>query len=728
MLQKPEYIFCFAFDLIALSLSPSLNMPSKTDLSLLFIVAILILAHVAYLDLNTWRLPKLWIQKPLHISGKIISVPVAKFHGEQFQFKTSCINHRNIKAKLLLRWYQKPPPLMAGEKWRFTASLKPPVGTHNPGGFDYAAYLRHQGIVATGTVHQGNKLQKAAWPNLNALRQKIQHNIARVVKNPTLAAFVSALSVGLRAGLTQQDWQIFQKTGTNHLIAIAGLHIGFVAAIFYWLGNFLWRRSSRLLLFYPAQKAAEILAFLGAFLYALLSGFALPAERTILMLFCFLLATLLDRSASLWRRLIFAICVILLIDPFSIFDSSFWLSVASLFWIGWVLSGRLKAQGHLKSLFKMQLGIILGLLPLMALYFQQISLIAFFTNALAIPWVGFVILPIILFALSFYFLQLKIASQFLFAFAGKCLWPLWHFLIFSAALPFARFHLVIFHDWILIFAVVGLLFLLAPRYFPCKKYVVFGLLPLFFYQPSHPKPHHFWVSVIDVGQGLSVLVQTARHVMLYDTGARYPGGFDFGEAVVTPYLRLQNVHTIDRLEISHGDNDHSGGMSAILHNFKVKTVFTSAPNLVKQFHAQYCRAGQNWEWDGVQFTTLNPLDKKYEDNNSSCVIKIDDGKKNILLTGDIQASAEKALVKKYGTLLKSTVLVSPHHGSQTSSTSAFLRAVSPRIVVISAGKYNVYHLPSKPVLTRYKKDHFKVLNTADLGRVRVKFGRAAIIS
>lgn len=679
--------------------------------------------HAAYLSLTQWKVPTAWIQKPLSMTGKISSVPVPKFRGEQFQFQTTEINHQSIHTILLLNWYQNSPMLRADETWQFKVSLKPPVGTHNPGEFDYAAFLQHQGITGVGTIKSGRLLKNASPYALNYQREEIQKNIETVVSNPVIAAFLSALSVGLRSGLPEQDWQVFQKTGTNHLIAIAGLHIGFVVLIFYGLSNRCWRLSARLLLFCPAQIAAEIIAFVCASLYAVLSGLALPAERTIIMLFFFVIAKSLYRFISLWQRLFFAIVVIIISNPYTIFDDSFWLSIMSIGWIAWILQGRLQKSGHIKSLLKMQIGIVVGLIPLMALFFQQISVAALFANAVAIPWVGLIILPLVLMALSSYFLHLHCFSQALFCYSGKLLMPLWLFLKYVSQLSFASFHWVIFQYWILFFALIGLIFLLAPRYFPLKKYGIFGLLPLFFYQPHQPKLNHFWVNVIDVGQGLSVLVQTAHHAMLYDTGARYPDGFDFGESVVAPYLRLQNIHVIDRLEISHGDNDHSGGMSAILNNFTVKNIFTSAPNLVKQFQANYCRAGQQWQWDGVIFTTLNPLSEKYEDNNSSCVIKIDNGDQSILLTGDIEAATEALLVQQYGPALKSSVLLSPHHGSQTSSTENFLKAVSPKMAVISSGKYNVYHLPSKSTLTRYKDDHIVVLNTANAGRVRLRFGK-----
>ena len=241
-------------------------------------------------------------------------------------------------------------------------------------------------------------------------------------------------------------------------------------------------------------------------------------------------------------------------------------------------------------------------------------------------------------------------------------------------------------------------------------------MPFFFYYPSAPAEKQLALTVLDVGQGLSVVVRTKHHILLYDTGAHIPNGFDVGEAIVSPYLRSQKIHTIDRLIISHGDNDHSGGADAVVRNFSVNYIETSAPKLIHHFHAMPCVAGENWEWDGVQFAMLYPeKNSLYVDNDSSCVIKMTAENTSVLLTGDIEKKSEAALVQHYGSALHSNILLSPHHGSKTSSSDIFLTAVAPNEVIISAGKYNRYHLPSKSVITRYDHHHLAIKNTAVLG-------------
>ena len=427
----------------------------------------------------------------------------------------------------------------------------------------------------------------------------------------------------------------------------------------------------------------------------------------------------------MWRRLFLAASIVLILNPFNLIDMSFWLSFLSISILAWVLTARLQSEKGYKSHAKMQAAILIGLLPVMLLFFQQISLVAFVTNAVAIPWVGFIILPVVVFASLAHLLHLFFISQKLFWLSGKLLLPLWKFLTYASHLSFASWHHAISNPYVLIAGIIGAIFLLAPRKFPAKYVGCFGLLPLFFYHPPHPKADNFWVTVIDVGQGLSVLVQTEHHVMLYDTGGHPPGGFDFGESVVAPYLRYRDIHTIDRMEISHGDNDHSGGADAIVKDFKVESIFTSAPKIISHLHARYCYAGQSWIWDNVHFVTLSPVQNApYADNNSSCVIKIFNQKTQLLLTGDIQKETELQLVQQYGAQLKSDVLQVPHHGSNTSSSEIFLQAVSPKYAIISAGKYNRYHLPSQSIVERYQNLGIKVFNTADSGSVAVGVNRS----
>lgn len=667
------------------------------------------------------------IQHWLVIKGVIHRIPLNVSRGIRFQFLT---DHHQL---LLLTWYQQPPALHVGDRWLLTVKLKPPVGMHNPGGFDYERFLKTQGIVGTGYINAFKKnnylgvdphylIARTRERTSNMISQLVQENNLRDTKASAVSAFISALSVGVRDGLSLNDWEILQKTGTNHLIAIAGLHIGFIVALSYFLIKKMWVCIPRAALWVPASRVAECGALILAVFYSVLSGFALPAQRATLMLFFFLMATMLCREVSSIKRFIFAAFCVLLIDPFSLFNATFWLSFTSIFMLLWLMRGRLRQENKLFSWAKMQWAVILGILPWSIYFFQQISFISFFANSLAIPWVGFILLPVIFIATGLSLLHLSNLSTLFFMFSVKLTVPLWWFLSRCAAFPWASYQIGAASLVCVLSGMIGAFFLLAPRGFPMKTLGCFGLLPLFFYHLPAPAKNHFMLSVIDVGQGLSVLVRTAHHVMLYDAGAHIPEGFDVGEAIVSPYLRTLGIRTIDRLEISHADNDHSGGMHAIIQNFHVKEIATSAPDILLQAkqwaHGKVhtCVEGDRWEWDGIQFETLSPPNNAvYTGNNSSCVIKVKSISKSALLTGDIENETEKILVRRYGDALKSDILVAPHHGSKTSSSKSFLNTVNPKIVIISAGKYNRYHLPSSSVIEDYHVMHLKIKCTAESG-------------
>ena len=694
---------------------------------LFLVLFLIIIVHWLWIDFSRWQLPASFIQKSVLIEGEISSIPQKKYRGLSFVFHVNQINHQAINTDFSIAWYQRAPQLQVGQHWQFIVKLKPPIGSQNPGGFDYADFLIHQGISATGYVvtrdqQQNQLLSQKKLCLISHLREKIQQQIASVISNTTIAAFISALCVGLRDGLTQSDWQVFQKTGTNHLVAIAGLHIGFVVAAIYFITNKIARLFPPLLLHIPANRIAEITALCVAILYSAFSGFAIPAQRASIMLFILMMGNIFFQNGSMWYRWFFAMMIVLIINPYDCCEAGFWLSFMSVGLLIWVMGDRLQSPSHLISLGKMQMTMVIGLMPLMFWFFQQISILSFIANAIAIPWVGFVILPFALSASAMCVFHFSWASQKLFWLSGKCLYPLWKILVFLSRISFSSWHHAFPTVTIVLMGMISVIILLAPRGFPAKWMGCFGFLPLFFYHLETPAVGDFKSTVIDVGQGLSVLIQTHDHVMLYDTGAHFPGGFDFGDSVVTPYLREQGISTINRLEISHGDNDHSGGADAIVKNFYVKQIVTSAPKLVKHFHASYCDSTQQWTWDGVHFTTLSPEPNMlYEDNNSSCVIKVTGKYGQLLLTGDIQRETESQLVEQYSNQLRSTILIVPHHGSRTSSSESFISAVSPQYAVISAGKYNRYHLPVASVVDRYQNHHIVLYDTADTGAVSIRF-------
>jgi competence protein ComEC len=370
----------------------------------------------------------------------------------------------------------------------------------------------------------------------------------------------------------------------------------------------------------------------------------------------------------------------------------------------------------------------LGLLPITLLYFQQISLVMFFANALAIPWVGFVIVPLCFLA-SVMMLIHPILAYVLFSLVGYLFWPLWKILTWMGALPYATWHHIMLSPLIFVSSMLAVILFLAPRGWPARYLGFIFVLPLFFCSPEKPRAGEVWLTVLDVGQGLATVIQTRDHTLVYDAGPKTYGGFDSGESVVLPYLRRIRLKRLDMMIISHTDNDHLGGASAIALAIPTLAILTSNPTKLSAFSAKNCAEGQEWNWDGVAFRMLNPPENEaYLGNNSSCVLQIRAGNQAILLPGDIEKAAEERLVGAYGYTLKSTVLVAPHHGSKTSSSEVFLAAVQPLDVIAANGFYNQFKFPSRLVLARYAAFHAKLHDTATQGAIQVRILASGLVT
>ncbi|MEO1917304.1 MAG: DNA internalization-related competence protein ComEC/Rec2, partial [Candidatus Thioglobus sp.] len=230
------------------------------------------------------------------------------------------------------------------------------------------------------------------------------------------------------------------------------------------------------------------------------------------------------------------------------------------------------------------------------------------------------------------------------------------------------------------------------------------------------------ITILDVGQGTSHVVQTQNHTLLFDTGARYPSGFNLGGSVINPFLKAKQINVLDKVIVSHADNDHIGGLADVLQAFKVKEILTSTPNKITR-QSSLCYAGQQWRWDGVLFEILSPTkNTRLKGNNASCVLKVSTDQFSVLMSSDIEKKAEKQLVKHQQEKLNSDILLSPHHGSKTSSTQAFLDAVSPSIIIISSGYQNRFNHPAKQVTDRYKANKIKSINTNCAGQINIKLG------
>ena len=743
-------------------------------LKVVFVLALLIqlgflVAFVAGERALNNRLDDRYTGKNIIISGVISSLPVTNGESQRFEFIVDDYHflddqiiddpkkQAKLPEKIRLSWYlgnDVNAAVSADEKWQFEVRLKPPHGFMNPGGFDYEKWLFQKGIGATGYVRASNEnqlLQAASKYSINRFRQSLASQINRLEKtseNSTLA-MIKALAIGDKSSISKQQWQVLTNTGTSHLMAISGLHIG-LAALF---ANVLVRRSVPVIFlkYFPAQHFALIAGVFTAVLYALVAGLSIPTQRALIMLIVLTLLLLLRRNHRPLDALGFALVVVLLFDPLAVLSVGFWFSfsaVAAIFIsvtrdvdgdddvsnpitekISRVIKIRRKVTKILKHWLHLQMILSLFLLPLSLFMFQQVSLVSPFANLLLIPYVSFLVVPIVLLALLFSLL-LPAVSNALFELAALLLALIWPLLSSLSSQSFSlwKYDDIGFIELLLAsFALLALYFsrqllrqLLKKNTTPMfSLWFVRGLLSLIFLgcfvgliYNSEVKLNEgeIKLTVLDVGQGSSAIIQTRSHTLAFDAGAKFSHKLDTGRSIIIPFLNSENINNLDTLVVSHGDADHIGGAQALLDEYAETKLIGQDIEKLKSDNKQLCYSGIEWRWDGVDFKFLSPemdrvskkAGRKQSRNNHSCVLHISSDSGSILLTGDIESTVEEKLLNKYQKQLDSDVLIVPHHGSNTSSTMSFITAVNPKISIISVGYNNRYHLPNHRVLKRYR--------------------------
>jgi len=672
-----------------------------------------------------WSLPKSLEGKYITITGYIDSLPQIEEYCEKFSFAIDHIENRPQKAKIQLSWYNNYPLLKVGDRWQLQVKLKRPRGTMNRGEFDYEKYLFQNKIRATGYVKSNtiNHRLSSHWYNypIGRFRQYLEQGIYQALHNSQLQGVIAALVVGSRNGISAKEWQVFRNTGTSHLVAISGLHIGLISGFIFLFLNFIWRRIPYLIMRLSAPQASAIGALIGGLIYSTIAGFSVPTQRALVMIAIFTLVLIFKRNIRPWNALLIALLIISIINPLSTLSAGFWLSFAAVAMLIYTFSGRLGVTGVWWKWGRAQLMVSLGLMPLCLLLFQQFSLVSFIANLIAIPVVGFVVVPLSLSGCLIWTISTHIGTWML-LFAAKIMSLLWLYLKWLSAQHWVIWHHAIVNDWILVTTIIGVLLLLAPRGVSIRWLGIICILPLIFYKPVGPKTGEVWLTLLDVGQGLASVVRTQNHLLIYDTGPKYNDNFDTGSTVVVPFLHSFDVNNVDMMVISHGDNDHIGGAESVLSMLNVKQIMTSVPQRFPNYHAKNCWAGEHWQWDGVTFRFLSPMENSnLKGNDASCVLKITDGKNSILLTGDIEALTEHILVKNNSQGLQSTILVAPHHGSNSSSTKTFINTVKPEYVLFPVGYLNRFAFPSKKVLIRYKTVNAISFDTVNSGAITFKF-------
>jgi competence protein ComEC len=624
-----------------------------------------------------------------------------------------------------LAWYRDAEPMQAGERWQLRVRLKRPHGLANPGGFDYQRWLFAHAIRATGYIRTGPGNERLATSDAapwQSLRARLSAHFQQLDQPAQQRALLRALALGDRAGMSRDQWQVLQRTGTSHLLAISGLHVGLVASLVFGLAGLGWRRLGGAR-YWPAPRAAALAAMLAALLYALLSGFQVPAQRATLMIWMWMGAILAGAGAQPRQVLGLALLATLLHTPLAALTAGFWLSYGAVTLILYLCLGRHGNTGRLRRTLHVQLGLVAGLTPLLWLWFQQAAPAAPLANLVAIPWVSLLVVPPLLLAVALLPLSPGLADALL-SLTGLSLQGLWRFLQWldfgGAALwpapPVGVAGLALFS--------LGLLVLLLPA--ACGVRVLASLLalPVFMAGAPRPAPGDLRLTLLDVGQGLAAVVETRHHLLVYDTGPAWPGGFDSGSRVLVPFLRQRGYRRLDRLVVSHADTDHSGGAHALYRAMPAASIHAGEPSGIPWATAVDCRQSPGWQWDGVSFTYL-AAGRRAAGNNASCVLKVtaSDGR-SVLLPGDIESGVETALVAEHRDRLAADVLVAPHHGSATSSGRGFIAAVDPSWVLFATGYRNRFGFPRPAVVERYRAAGARLLDTAAAGAidVRIKAG------
>ncbi len=670
------------------------------------------------------------------LEGVVDSIPQQRQFGQRFEFTVENtlspgIFVLDLPEKIRLNWYRSKVELAVGQRWQLKVRLKQPHGFMNPGGFDYEGWLFRHGIRATGYVRNGDDNRYIAdvdgvayW--VDRQRSRLAQQIDLALVQGQFKGMIQALAIGLRDDISQQQWNVLLKTGTNHLMAISGLHVGLVAGLAFFLLRWLWGRSAWLLFYLPAAKVGAVAAILAALIYAALAGFSVPTQRALIMVVVFMLAIILQRYRRPADGLLLALLLVLFIDPLAVMDAGFWLSFAAVAIILLGMAGRLNQNGLWWKWGRVHVLIGLALLPLTLLLFQKASLISPLANFIAVPIVSLLVVPLVLLAM----LLLPIASPLangLLQLADYCLQLLWLLLTWLAGLPSAQLYQGLADEWLIIPLSVGVVWLLAPRGWPGRWLGVVWLACAVFWPMPRPQYGEAYFSLLDVGQGLAAVVQTQNRVLVFDSGPKFSDSFDTGEAVVLPFLLGKGVETIDTLIVSHGDNDHLGGVDSLMRYMPVANLLTSSMDKLVGYDAQPCLRGQRWFWDGVAFEMLHPdSDSSVDENNGSCVLKVSSKGGSVLLTGDIERRAEQLLLVANKAALVADVLVVPHHGSMTSSSPAFVEAVSPRWALFPVGYANRFRLPRVEVVDRYLDNGVNVLLTGQQGAIEMVLGKQEV--
>ncbi|MDE2309433.1 MAG: DNA internalization-related competence protein ComEC/Rec2 [Betaproteobacteria bacterium] len=686
-------------------------------------------------------LPAEWQGEDIAVVGVVAELPKQHERGLRFAFDVERVLTPNatLPPHILLATYDseqdEPLILRAGERWQLSVRLKQPHGSSNPHGFDFEAWMLEQNLRANGYVHPKGKnvrldvLVKKPGYLIEHLREAVRESFQKTLGDAPYTGVLTALAVGDQSSIPDAQWRVFTRTGVNHLMSISGLHITMLSGLAFALTYALWRRSVRLTLRLPARKAAAVVGLLVALAYTLLSGYSVPAQRTVYMLTVIAAALWSSRTVAASQILAAALLAVLLLDPWAVLAPGFWLSFGAVALIFYVTAHRLSRPYWLVEYGRVQWAMMIGLIPPLLALFQQVSLVSPIANAFAIPLVEFVVVPLTLLGalLPFHWI-LHLAHQSM----SLCMIALeW-----LNSLPDAVWVQHAPPTWSIALGMTGALWCLLPSGFPARWLGLLLMLPMFLVLPGAPADGVLRLVIFDVGQGLAVAAQTHHHALLYDTGPDFSGEADSGNRILIPSLRAMGIGQLDGLILTHDDTDHTGGALSVMQAMPINWLSSSLPDqspILQQAHNPlHCADGQNWDWDGVHFELLHPpreshAQGKISKNNRGCVLRISIGQQHILLATDVEKDSEQRLLREHADKLPATLLVVPHHGSKTSSVQAFVQAVHPRYAVFTVGYRNRFGHPKEEVAERYRAAGSELLRSDEDGAILVKMDAQSFV-
>ena len=709
--------------------------------------------------------------KDLVLEGRVNALPQSSPSSAKFSFEVdqAFLGRERIESfppQIYLSWQpawrnpQDVPAVIPGQRWEFKVKIKRPYGSFNPHTFDFERWAFHQDFGASGSVRSGKLiLEKDIAFTEFALameyqRWKLRQKIKRLLpRDARYGGVIVALVMGDQNAIDQEDWRVFNATGIGHLISISGLHVTMLAGFGAMLATLLWRRNT-LPLLVPVGKVAAAAGFLTAFVYAWLAGFQIPAQRTMYMVGVVAFALWSGRNPRSFDIWWWALFFVLVIDPMAPYTPGFWLSFGAVAAILYAMqdsdgllglpTGR-ELEVHwkdrviqaLREACRVQAVVTIALLPLTLYWFYQVSIVSPLANAIAIPVVSYIVTP------------LAIAGALLPDFIGRLLLIPAHATMDYLAIMLAwmanwKWSIAWSSQptwWAIALSTIGIIIAIRPGSMQeawVSRVMGLVLCAILFIQPltnTHLKKGEFRATVLDVGQGTAVLIETKTKRLLYDTGP-IQGKDNAGQRIILPYLRGRGINQIDRMVISHSDSDHIGGAATLLKEIGFDSMMGSLPSTnplltnleERKIPAIPCRFGQRWSWDGVDFHIWHPHEHTiFEDqqprkpNEVSCVLEVRNQSTSFWLTGDVEKQGEAEITEHLTqTALnhlkdKNLIFMAPHHGSKTSSSQELLTALSPDEAFAQNGYRNRYGHPHPTVTARYQGMNIPFYQTPTTG-------------